>query len=123
MHRLLPPRLLTDLIRTTADDFVTNLLAFPSESDVITEAVHSVSSTIDSRHFAEEFIRRRKLADKGLVDNTHPHHGTGSPAERSEGKGGWSEVAKKGPQQAKVQDDTANANFRVVGGKKKGGKR
>ena len=54
----------------TADDFVSNLLALGNEAEIVMHAVHSVTSTIDSRHFAEEFLRRRKLADKGLVDVT-----------------------------------------------------
>lgn len=90
-------------------------MALPSESDMITEAVHSSSQTIDSRHFAEEFIRRRKLADKGMVDPS----GTSSPASAAENKaGGWSEVAKKGPT---VKEEPSN--FKVVAAKKKGGKR
>lgn len=97
------------------DEFVGTLMALPLDSDMITEAVHSSSQTIDSRHFAEEFIRRRKLADRGMVDPT----GTSSPASGTEGKsGGWSEVAKKGP----VPKEEAN-NFKVVAAKKKGAKR
>ena len=97
------------------DEFVGTLMALPFDSDMITEAVHSSSQTIDSRHFAEEFIRRRKLADRGMVDPT----GTASPASATEGKsGGWSEVAKKGP----TPKEEAS-NFKVVAPKKKGGKR
>ncbi|KAK5157646.1 hypothetical protein LTR04_005360 [Oleoguttula sp. CCFEE 6159] len=90
-----------------------------SETDIVTEAVHTVSQTIDSRHFAEEFIRRRKLADKGIVDNTHTH--SVAPNATVEGKsGGWSEVAKKNP--ASVAKEEPN-NFKVVAAKKKSGKR
>ena len=90
---------------------------FPSETDVITEAVHSVSQTIDSRHFADEFIRRRKLADKGVIDSTS----TSSSAPAAESKsGGWSEVAKKGPANAAKEEPN---NFKVVAAKKRGGKR
>lgn len=86
----------------------------------MTEAVHSVSNTIDSRHFAEEFIRRRKLADKGLVDATAQK--SASPASAAESKqGGWSEVAKKGP--GKESKEEPASNFKVVAAKKKGGKR
>ncbi|KAI9706969.1 MAG: hypothetical protein M1820_004556 [Bogoriella megaspora] len=100
----------------SAEDFVANLMALPSDSDMITEAVHHSSRTIDSRHFAEEFIRRRRLADRGMVDPT----GTGSPASAAEKKtdGGWSEVAKKNPT---PKEDPGN--FTVVPAKKKGGKR
>ncbi|CAD0093165.1 unnamed protein product [Aureobasidium mustum] len=85
-------------------------------------AVHSVSHTIDSRHFAEEFIRRRKLADKGLVDTTKP----ASPAAAASQAGGWSEVAKKNaaslPKQ-EPKDELNNGSFKVVPNKKKGGKK
>ena len=87
---------------------------------MLTEAVHGASSTIDSRHFAEEFIRRRKLADRGLVEPTT----SASPGAGAD-KSGWSEVAKKGPQVQKDEAGSAsgNGNFRVVAAKKKGGKR
>ncbi|KAL9095225.1 MAG: hypothetical protein Q9165_002481 [Trypethelium subeluteriae] len=99
----------------SVDDFVATLMALPFDSDMITEAVHSSSQTIDSRHFADEFIRRRKLADRGMVDPS----GTLSPASAAENKsGGWSEVAKKGP----ATKEEPN-NFKVVAAKKKGTKR
>jgi PERQ amino acid-rich with GYF domain-containing protein len=124
----------------TAEDFVSSLTMLPAEADIITEAVHGASSTLDSRHFAEEFLRRKKLADKGLVDaaplkSASPHHAAG------DGKaGGWNEVAKKGPLGGGKdaagagggKDDPVSAAaaaaggtgmFRVVPAKKKGGKR
>jgi PERQ amino acid-rich with GYF domain-containing protein len=89
---------------------------------MLTEAVHGASSTIDSRHFAEEFIRRKKLADKGLVDTTAPPKSV-SPHNAAGGQsGGWSEVAKKGPVKEGSKEES-NGNFRVVAAKKKGGKR
>jgi PERQ amino acid-rich with GYF domain-containing protein len=100
------------------DEFVNGLLSFPSEADVITEAVHSVSQTIDSRHFAEEFIRRRKLADKGMVDTTS--QSTVAPSGAESKAGGWSEVAKKGPTNAPKEEPN---NFKVVAAKRRGGKR
>jgi PERQ amino acid-rich with GYF domain-containing protein len=104
------------------DDFVGTLIILPAESEVITEAVHGVSNTIDSRHFADEFIRRKRLADKGLVDSSVPK--SGSPALAADNKtGGWNEVAKKGPAKEPVKEEAANGNFRVVASKKKGGKR
>ena len=109
-------------LTTIADEFVTNLLSFPSELEIVTEAVHSVSHTIDSRHFAEEFIRRRKLADKGLVDTTKP----ASPAAAASQAGGWSEVAKKNAASVPKQepkDELNNGSFKVVPNKKKGGKK
>lgn len=106
---------------STAEQFVADLIFFPAEAELITEAVHGSSSTIDSRHFAEEFIRRKRLADKGLVDTSTPPK-SGSPANAA--PGGWSEVAKKGPPKPETpKEDPANGNFRVVPSKKKGGKK
>lgn len=88
--------------------------------EIIVETVHSVSQTVDSRHFAEEFIRRRKLADKGIIDSTSHSASPGAGGEKKASGGEWSEVAKKGPQaQAKEEPNS----FRVVAAKKKGGKR
>lgn len=89
--------------------------------------MHGSSSTLDSRHFADEFIRRKKLADKGLVDTSTPPK-SGSPANAAGSAGGWSEVAKKGPAKPETPKDdaaasAANGNFRVVAAKKKGGKK
>jgi len=85
--------------------------------DIITEAVHASTSTIDSRHFAHEFINRRKLAQKGVVAPDSSPAAAASSASGSN-SGGWSEVAKKGPQ----PQDGPN-NFKVVAAKKKGGRR
>lgn len=99
------------------DDFVSSLLSFPADIELLTESVHSASNTLDSRHFAEEFLRRRKLADKGIIDERN----NPSPAEnKSAGAGGWSEVAKKGPQPEKQAGALDSGNFKVVPSKKKG---
>ncbi|KAF2472888.1 uncharacterized protein BDR25DRAFT_12289 [Lindgomyces ingoldianus] len=103
-----------------ADEFVASLLSFPPDIELITESVHSASNTLDSRHFAEEFLRRRKLADKGIVDSTT----TPSPSDPKAGSGGWSEVAKKGGQSGQQQGGGLDSgNFKVVAAKKKGSKR
>ncbi|KAF4552049.1 GYF domain-containing protein 1 [Elsinoe fawcettii] len=107
----------------TAEEFVNNLLSFPPEIEILTEAVHSVSTTIDSRHFAEEFLRRRRMADKGVFDATSLGK-SASPANGDANKngGGWSEVAKKGGKEGAVagkQEELAG-NFKVVAAKKKG---
>lgn len=95
--------------------------------------MHGVSSTIDSRHFAEEFVRRKKLADKGIVDSSAPPKSASPSSAAADKSGGWSEVAKKGPQReisgsggaagVGAGAGDANGNFRVVAAKKKGGKR
>jgi PERQ amino acid-rich with GYF domain-containing protein len=100
-----------------AEDFVSSLLSFPADAELITESVHSASNTLDSRHFAEEFLRRRKLADKGIIDDRN----TSSPAENKSASSGWSEVAKKGGASTQQQQQPALAgDFKVVPSKKKG---
>lgn len=85
--------------------------------DIITEVVHQNSRTMDSRHFAEEFVRRHALADKGKVDTAAPSGHTIEAKNAS----GWSEVARKGSTPSAVkQEDTA---FKIVPSKKKGGKK
>jgi PERQ amino acid-rich with GYF domain-containing protein len=86
---------------------------FPLEA--ITDAVYSSSQLMDGRHFAEEFIRRRKLADKGVVEPSNSSSGSGLSAA---GSGGWNEVAKKGPPK---EDGTAG--FKVIPNKKNKGKK
>ena len=95
----------------------------PPEPDIISDSIYASSQTLDGRRFAEEFIRRRKLADRGVVPDSASTPGFSSPMNSSESKsgGGWSEVAKKGPQAAK--EETSSNAFKVVAGKKKGGKK
>jgi PERQ amino acid-rich with GYF domain-containing protein len=106
------------LTTSVVEDFVSSLLSFPADEELITESVHSASSTMDSRRYAAEFLRRRKLADKGIVDERN----TASPSDNKSSSSGWSEVAKKGgastqqPQQAAALE---NSNFKVVAAKKK----
>jgi PERQ amino acid-rich with GYF domain-containing protein len=97
---------------------VDNLFAIGLDQEILTEAVHAASQTIDSRHFADEFLRRRRLADKGVMapDSTPP-----LPSAASTSTGGWNEVAKKGPQTSQEPAQGLN-NFKVVAAKKKGRK-
>ena len=97
---------------------MSSLYSLPSDTDLITEAVYSNSSTIDSRHFAEEFVRRRALAEKGKAQPSSAITPSG-PTNESKG-GGWSEIARKGP--AAASKDESNA-FKIVAAKKKGGKK
>ena len=101
---------------------MTELLLLPPEADIISDSIYASSQTLDGRRFAEEFVRRRRLADRGVVPDSSTNTGFSSPSNANEGKsgGGWSEVAKKGPVNAKEESNSA---FKVVGGKKKGGKR
>jgi PERQ amino acid-rich with GYF domain-containing protein len=76
---------------------------------------------MDGRHFAEEYVRRKKLADKGVAEK--------QPAPTAEPKasssaGGWSEVAKKTgtPAPAVKEESVQAAGFKVVPSRKKGKK-
>ncbi|EEH36304.1 GYF domain-containing protein [Paracoccidioides lutzii Pb01] len=103
------------------DDFVQQLLLLPPETEIISDSVYANSQTLDGRRFAEEFIRRRKLADKGVVDPASLNAGSNGFGTTSDSNAsdGWNEVAKKG-QSAAHREDTSNAPFKVVAAKKKG---
>lgn len=95
------------------------LLFLPAEAEIISDSVYANSQTMDGRRFADEFIRRRKLADKGVVDPISPS----AFAEQKNG-GGWSEVAKKGSTSSATsqtqREEESNAAFKVVAPRKKG---
>ncbi|KAI9715818.1 MAG: hypothetical protein M1828_000559 [Chrysothrix sp. TS-e1954] len=102
------------------DEFVNNLITnYPADTEIILDAVHQHSRTLDSRHFAEEFVRRKGLAEKG---KPQPSLNASSPAgQANESKGGgWSEVARKNPAAAPKDDNSA---FKIVAAKKKSGRR
>lgn len=105
------------LTRVVVDEFVQTLLLLPLDTEIISDSVYAHSQTLDGRRFAEEFVRRRKLADKGIVD---PATNGTTPTSATDNKsgGGWSEVAKKGP--ASATKEETNAAFKVVAAKKKG---
>ena len=117
------------------DEFATQLLFLPPEADIISDSIYSSSPTLDGRRFAEEFIRRRKLADKGIIpdpaaNSNSAFGGGGGSLAKDEGKGsggGWSEVAKKGGQAEKNGGgggsgggDKSTENYKMVAGKRKG---
>jgi PERQ amino acid-rich with GYF domain-containing protein len=93
------------------DEFVRMLADFPAEAGVIADSVYANSQLMDGRRFAEEFLRRKKLADKGVVENA-PSAGFSTAGDSK--SGGWSEVAKKGPPK-----EESTAGFKVVPNKKK----
>lgn len=93
----------------------------PLDTGLIADAVYANSTTMDGRHFAEEFVRRKRLAERGIVEK-QPAADTklgGSSA------GGWNEVAKKSSASVQPKDGDAAmqaAGFKVVPGRKKGKK-
>lgn len=107
------------------DDFVQQLLMFPPEAEIISESVYANSQTMDGRRFAEEFLRHRKLAEKGVVDSSMGGTNNGvssSSGNEKKNTSGWSEVAKKGPVNAGKEATESNSSFKVVAAKKKGKK-
>ncbi|RMD44575.1 hypothetical protein DV735_g600, partial [Chaetothyriales sp. CBS 134920] len=100
------------------DIFMENLSSLPLEVGLIADAVYGASQTLDGRRVAEEFVRRKKLADKGLVEAVSNGNAADTTA-KSQG-GGWSEVAKKGPASEQRQESGRREEFKVVAGKKKG---
>ncbi|OAA65175.1 gyf domain containing protein [Niveomyces insectorum RCEF 264] len=112
-----------ELSRGIADDidvnmFVDTLLQLPTDQTIISEAVYANSKTMDGRHFADEFIRRKKLAEKGVIEK----QAAASSTDNKSG-GGWSEVAKKGGNSTGHQkEESMPAGFKVVPSRKKGKK-
>ncbi|KAL8822529.1 MAG: hypothetical protein Q9191_006737, partial [Dirinaria sp. TL-2023a] len=51
----------------SVDTFTSSLLSLPPEPDIISDSIYVNSQTLDGRHFAQEFVRRRNLADKGQL--------------------------------------------------------
>lgn len=105
------------------DDFVQQLLFLPAEAEIISDSVYANSQTLDGRRFADEFIRRRKLSDKGIVEPVSPS----AFGSEQGGGGGWSEVAKKGstatPAAAATtqrEEEASSSAFKVVAPRKKG---
>jgi PERQ amino acid-rich with GYF domain-containing protein len=108
------------------EQFAATLLEMPLDPSILAEAVYGYSTTMDGRHFADEFVRRKKLADKGVVEK-EPVSSVNDA--RNSGNGGWSEVAKKGGSSSSSGAGGAAAaakeeipGFRVVPSKKKGKK-
>ncbi|KAF4629921.1 hypothetical protein G7Y89_g8221 [Cudoniella acicularis] len=99
------------------DNFVLMLATFPAEAGIIADSVYANSQLMDGRRFAEEYLRRRKLAEKGVVELANTGSGTGFSTAGEKSGGGWSEVAKKGPPK-----EEPTAGFKVVPNKKKGKK-
>ena len=97
---------------------MTSLLSLPADADIIAEGIHANSTTLDSRRFAEEFVRRRKLADQGkIAPDSGAAFGYGQAASAS--NGGWSSVAS-GRGDSEGRGEGKKEGFQVVGGKKKG---
>lgn len=71
---------------------------------------------MNGREFANEFIRRKKLAEKGVFEKQGVAGVVAQPA------GGWNEVAKKNPQKEASNGSSIPQDFKVVPARKKGKK-
>jgi len=102
-----------------AEDFTTNLLELGSnDTSLIAEVAYMHSQTLDGRHFAAEFVRRKKLAERGIYDKD----ASMATDSKDSNNSGWNEVAKKGGSTA-PKEDTTLPGFRVVPSKKSKGKK
>jgi PERQ amino acid-rich with GYF domain-containing protein len=97
------------------DEFYQMIVSLPpnesTTQEIISEAIYAHSSTLDGRHFAEEFLKKRKLLGSAVespVPTTSPNVPTG---------GGWNEVLRK-EKVAKDPSGEWNSAFKVVAGKK-----
>ncbi|KAF7531678.1 hypothetical protein G7Z17_g13711 [Cylindrodendrum hubeiense] len=101
--------------------FQATLDVLPLDTGLIADAVYANSTTMDGRHFAEEFVRRKRLAERGIIEKQP----TAAEAKASASSSGWNEVAKKGGASVQPRDGEAGmqaAGFKVVPGRKKGKK-
>lgn len=93
----------------SVDNVATLLLEF-DDPEVIRLALYEAKSVVDPPHFCQEFIRRKKQADRGILEPVNE-------SKASSSGGGWSEVAKKSSSQSK-ESDVVGAGFKVVPRKK-----
>lgn len=99
----------------SVDNVATLLLEF-DDPELIRLALYEAKSAVDPPYFAQEFIRRKKQADRGIWEPVPV-----SEAKAASSGGGWSEVAKKSSNQPK-ESDVVGAGFKVVNPRKKGKK-
>lgn len=90
----------------------------PNESttqEIISDTIYQHSSTLDGRHFAEEFLKRRKILGTAL-DATGAQSSTPTSSTNSGSGSGWNEVLKK--DRTKDASGEWNSAFKVVAPKK-----
>ena len=113
------------LMNGVVSEFQADLDVLPLDTGVIADAVYINSKTMDGRHFAQEFIRRKKLADKGVVERSSQPANSPLGDNSASNAGGWNEVAKKSSHKESGATDAnimQGAGFKVVPGRKKGKK-
>ncbi|KAG5923235.1 hypothetical protein E4U61_004041 [Claviceps capensis] len=109
-------------ITCDVSSFQATLEVLPLDTSIIADAVYASSTTMDGRHFAAEYVRRKKLAEKGIVEKfTSADAGKTAAA-----GGGWSEVAKRSgstqPKESESGSSIQGTGFKVVPSRKKGKK-
>ena len=93
-------------------------MEMPLDIDIIGEIIYGNSKTMNGQQFAMEFIRRKKLAERGVVEKA-----TIDVPAQTGNAGGWNEVAKKSTKtEASSEAAALPAGFKVVPGRKKGKK-
>lgn len=94
-----------------------NICATFSDIEFISDTIYQVSSIMDGRRWAEEYVKRREAANQGVVMEAGPVGGA-----EAKGSGGWNEVAKGkvAPQHAQGGKLETGDSFRVVAKGKKG---
>ncbi|KAK0736307.1 hypothetical protein B0T21DRAFT_451101 [Apiosordaria backusii] len=94
----------------------------PDQPDIISDVVYSCEYTLNGKDFAMEFVRRKKLAEKGI--SSDPPTGSMPSDSKQVSNNGWSEVAKKGSSSSAqtAKEEASIPGFRVVPSKKKGKK-
>jgi len=122
----LPPQSAEVYLRVLDDEIYQMMVSLPpnesTTSEIISDTVYAHSSTLDGRHFAEEFLKRRKHLGAALDPSPSATGTTGSsPAKENAaggagGAGGWNEVLKK--EKGKDASGEWNSAFKVVAGKK-----
>ena len=97
-------------------------MAFPLVPEIISDAIYANSKTMDGRHFAQEFIRRKKLAEKGIVEK-QPVNSPSTDAQTASG-GGCSGWATKSSRKDNIiyTSSIQGAGFKLVPSRKKGKK-
>ncbi|QPH05361.1 hypothetical protein C2857_003108 [Epichloe festucae Fl1] len=108
-------------ITSDISSFQATLDVLPLDTSIIADAVYASSTTMDGRHFAAEYVRRKKLAEKGIVEKQTSADSTKTAA----AGGGWSEVAKRSGSTQPRESEGGNiqgAGFKVVPSRKKGKK-
>lgn len=112
----------------SVDEFITNLMVFPLDVELVSDSIYSSSNSLDGRRLANEFVSRRKLAEKGqipqgAITSASANAGSSKAPEQDDGwtiqpekrKPGWVEAATKKP----AAKEEPPATYKMTATKKK----